>query len=58
MFIKNASLRNYADKNTRPAFTTNIDDLIEIVTDESQKTSHKKQLMKLDQMMLNPKKFP
>ena len=54
MFIKKASLHNYADDNTLSAFATDIDDLIEILTDESQKTIDR---MKLSQMIVNPKKF-
>ena len=33
LFIKKASLHNYADDNTLSAFTTDIDDLIEVFTD-------------------------
>ena len=54
LFIKKASLHNYADDNTLSAFATDIDDLIEILTDESQKTIDR---MKLSQMIVNPKKF-
>ena len=35
LFIKNASLHNIADDNTLSAFTTDIDDLIETLKDES-----------------------
>ena len=54
LFIKKASLHNYADDNTLSAFATNTDDLIEIPTDESQKTID---WLKLNQMIVNPKKF-
>ena len=54
LFIKKASLHNHADDNTLSAFATDIDDLIEILTDESQKTIDR---MKLSQMIVNPKKF-
>ena len=55
MFIKKASLHNYADDQCSSyVFATNIDDLIEILTDESQKTIG---WMKLYQMILNPKNF-
>ena len=54
LFIKNASLHNYADDNTLSAFATDIDDLIEILTDESQETID---WLKLNQMIVNPKKF-
>ena len=54
MFIKKASLHNYADDNTLSAFATDIDDLIEILTDESQETID---WLKLNQMIVNPKKF-
>ena len=47
MFIKKALLHNYA-------FTTDINDLIEVFTDESQKTTD---WLKLNQMIVNPKKF-
>ena len=49
MFIKKASLHNYADDNTLSAFATDIHDLIEILTDESQKT--------IDWLIVNLKKF-
>ena len=35
--LKKALLHNYADANTLSAFATDIDDLIEILTDELQK---------------------
>ena len=35
LFIKKALLHNYADDNILFAFATDIDDLIEILTDES-----------------------
>ena len=38
LFIKEALLHKFADDNTLSAFVTDIDDLIEILTDESQKT--------------------
>ena len=54
MFIKKALLHNYADGNTLSAFATNIDDLIEILTGESQKIMD---WIKLNLMIVNPKKF-
>ena len=54
MFIKKASLHNYAYDNTLSALTTDINDLIEILTDKSQKTID---WMKLSQIIVNPKKF-
>ena len=54
LLIKKASLHNYAADNTLSAFATDIDDLIEILTDESQKTID---WMILNQMIVNPKKF-
>ena len=54
LFIKKASFHNYADDNTLSAFATNTDDLIEILTDESQK---KIDQLKLSQMLVNHKKF-
>ena len=38
LFIKKALLHNYADDNTLSAFATDIDDLTEILTDESHET--------------------
>ena len=38
LLIKKTSFHNYADDNTLSAFATDIDDLIEILTDESQET--------------------
>ena len=52
LFIKKTSFHNYADDNTLSA--TDIDDLIEILTDESQETID---WLKLNQMIVNPKKF-
>ena len=37
MFIKKASLHIYANDNTLSAFANDIDDLIEVLKDESQK---------------------
>ena len=54
MFIKNNSLHNYADDNTLSAFTSDIDDLIEILTDESQERID---WMKINQTRVNPKKL-
>ena len=54
MFIKKASLYDYADDNTLSVFASDIDNLIEILTDESQKTID---WLKLNQMIVNPKKF-
>ena len=54
MFIKNVSLYNYADDNTLSAFTSDIDDLIEILTDESQERID---WMKINQTIVNPKKL-
>ena len=54
LFIKKALLHNYADGNTLSAFATNIDDLIEILTGESQKIMD---WIKLNLMIVNPKKF-
>ena len=54
MFIKKASLHNSADDNTLFAFATDIDDLIENLRDESQKTTD---WMILNQMIINPKKL-
>ena len=51
-FIKKSSLHNYADDNTLSAFAADTDNLIEIRTDESQND-----LMKLNQMIVNPRKF-
>ena len=49
LFIKNPSLHNYTN-NTTLSFAIDIHDLIEIVTDESQKTID---WMKLNQMIIN-----
>ena len=38
LLIKEALLHKFGDDNTLSAFVTDIDDLIEILTDESQKT--------------------
>ena len=54
LLIKKALLHNYADDNTLSAFATDIDDLIEILMDESQKEID---WLKLNQMKINPKKF-
>ena len=54
LFIKKASFHNYAHDNTLSAFATDIDDLSEILTDESQETID---WLKLNQMIVNPKKF-
>ena len=54
LFVKKASLHNHADDNTLSAFATDIDDLIEILPDTSQKTIDR---MKLSQMIVNTKKF-
>ena len=54
LFIKKALLHNYADDNILFAFATDIDDLIEILTDESQKAID---WLKLNQMKVNPKRF-
>ena len=55
LFIKKASRHNYADNSTLCRFATSIDDLIEILTDESQKTID---WLKLNQLIVvNPKKF-
>ena len=53
-FFKKASLHNHANDNTVPAFATDIDDLIKIPTDKSQKTID---WMELNQLIVNPKKF-
>ena len=47
-------LHNNVDDNTLSAFATDIDNLIEILTDESQKTTD---WLKLNQMIINLKKF-
>ena len=39
LFIKKASLHNYADDNTLSVFAADIDDLIKILADESRKTT-------------------
>ena len=54
LFIKKASLHNYADDSTLSAFATNIGDLIEIHIDKSQEAID---CLKLNQMIFNPKKF-
>ena len=54
MFIKKASLHYYADDNTLSAFATNIDNLIEILTDELPETID---WLRLNQTVVNPKKF-
>ena len=54
MFIQKDWLHNYADDNTLSAFATDIDNLIEILLDKSQKTIDR---MKLNWMIVNPKKF-
>ena len=54
MFIKKALLYNYADDSTLPAFATDVNDLIETLTVESQETID---WLKLDQMIVNPKSF-
>ena len=45
------SLNSYANDNTLSAFATNIDHLVEILRDESQKTID---WMKLNQVIVNP----
>ena len=54
MFIKKGSLYNYADDNTLSTSAANIDDLVEILTDESQKTIDR---MKLNWIIVKPKHF-
>ena len=54
MFIKKASLHNYDDDNTLSTFATDIDDVIENLTHESQETIN---WLKLNQMIVTPKKF-
>ena len=54
MFIKKYSHHNYADDNTLSAFATDIDDQHWNSSNESQKTID---LLKLNQMMFNTKKF-
>ena len=54
MFIKKASLHNYVNDNTLSVFATDIDGLIQILTDESQNTGD---WMKLNQMIVNPENF-
>ena len=53
MFVKKGSRHNYADDNPLLR-ATDIYDVIEILTDESRKTINR---MKLNQMIVNPKKF-
>ena len=54
MFIKKASLHNYVNDNTLSVFATDIDGLIQILTDESQNAGD---WMKLNQMIVNPENF-
>ena len=54
MFIKKASLHNYVNDNTLSVFATDIDGLIQILTDESQNASD---WMKLNQIIVNPENF-
>ena len=51
--LSKVSLYSYADDNTISTSANNIDDLIEILKDDTQKTID---LMKLNQMIVNPKK--
>ena len=54
LFIKKASLHNYVNDNTLSVFATDIDGLIQILTDESQNASD---WMKLNQIIVNPENF-
>ena len=54
MFIEKASFHNFADDSTLSAFATEIDDLIQILTNESQETID---WLKLNQIIVNPEKF-
>ena len=54
MIIENNLLLNYADDNTLSAFTIDIDDVIEIYMDKSQKTFD---WLNLNQMILILKQF-
>ena len=54
MFIKKASLHSYADDSTLSEFSTDIYELIETLTSESQKTID---WIKLNRMVVDPKKF-
>ena len=51
MFIKKAPLHNYVYDKTLSVFATDIDDLIQILTDESQNVSD---WIKLNQKIVNP----
>ena len=54
LFIEKASFHNFADDSTLSAFATEIDDLIQILTNESQETID---WLKLNQIIVNPEKF-
>ena len=54
MIIEKALLHNYADDNILSAFTIDIDDVIEIYMDKSQKTFD---WLNLNQMILILKQF-
>ena len=53
-FITKASLRNYADDNTLSAYSSDLNSLIDILTEESQTTLN---WLKANHMIVNPKKF-
>ena len=53
-FITKASLHNYADDNTLSAYSSDLNSLIYILTEESQTT---KNCLKANHMIVNPKKF-
>ena len=52
--IKKASLHNYADYNTSSAYSSDLNSLIDILTEESQTTIN---WLKANHMIVNPKTF-
>ena len=53
-FITKVSLHNYADDNILSAYSSNLNSLIDILTEESQTTIN---WLKANHMIVNPKKF-
>ena len=53
-FITKASLHNYADDNTLSAYSSDLNSLVDILTEESQATIN---WLKINHMIVNPKKF-
>ena len=54
IFIKKASLHNYTDDNTLSAYSSDLNSLIDILTEESQTTINS---LKANHMIVNPKNF-